>query len=398
MAANLQDDVAAIGVIDAIPKLLEVACRSTGMGFAAVARVTADRWVACAVRDEIAFGLEPGGELEVITTLCDQIRDTGVAVIIDDVPADPLYRDHPTPAQYGFRSYISVPIVYDGVFFGTLCAIDPKPANLKNSTAPKLFELFAELIGAHLTARERYAENQALLLGAQEAAELREQFIAVLGHDLRNPLASIDAGARLLTKTPLDPRAKSLVGAMQESVLRMAGLIDNVLDLARGRLGGGFVVERRPDPVLAASLEQVVAELRLAHPARRIEARIDLPGVVDADGRRLAQLLSNLIANALAHGAEDQPVRVEAVVEDGVMRLSVANAGEPIPPDARAGLFQPFTRAAFRPRQQGLGLGLWICAEIARAHAGTLDVASDETETRFTLRMPLLAVAAEAAE
>ncbi len=391
-APTIADDVAAIGVIDAIPKLLEVVCRSTGMGFAAVARVTEDRWVACAVRDEINFGLATGGELEVVTTICDQIRDTGTAVVIDHVSEDADFKGHPTPAKYGFQSYISVPIRHDGVFFGTLCAIDPRPMALKASTALSMFELFAELIGAHLAARERLAVSQAALMDAHEVAELREQFIAVLGHDLRNPLASIDGAARLIGNTPIDDRARSLLGAMQQSVTRMAGLIDDVLDLARGRLGGGLVMERSPDDGLRDALAQVVEELRLGHPERVIEAEFDVSRALLADRRRLAQLLSNLLANALVHGDAAAPVRVRARTGPGGFELSVANAGPPIPEAARLRLFQPFVRAGAHVHGEGLGLGLYIAAEIARGHGGTLDVASDLSETCFTLRLPAAAV------
>src|SRR5215213_2888189 len=122
-------DVAAIARIDAVPTILEVVCRTTGMGFAAVARVTDDRWIACGVRDEIAFGLQPGGELKVETTICSEIRDSGRPVIIDHVSDHPVFCGHPTPAMYGFQSYISMPILRPGgEFFGTLCAIDPRPA------------------------------------------------------------------------------------------------------------------------------------------------------------------------------------------------------------------------------------------------------------------------------
>jgi signal transduction histidine kinase len=391
ITSSIEDDIAAIARIDAVPRILEVICRTTGMGFAAVARVTEDRWVVCAVRDEIEFGLKVGGELKVETTICDEIRASGQAVIIDHVAEDGAFRGHHTPAMYGFQSYISVPIVLRGEFFGTLCAIDPRPARLKDGQVPAMFSLFADLVGSQLDAEQRLATTEAALLDQREAAELREQFIAVLGHDLRNPLASIDAAGRLLKKTPLNERAIALVDMMHESVGRMAGLIDNVLDLARGRLGGGFVAERRDEPGLAAALGQVVTELRMAHPDRRIDADIRLDRLVNADGRRLAQLLSNLIANALTHGAESSPVKVSGVVVGDVLELSVANAGEPIPEAARERLFQPFSRAIVRPKQQGLGLGLWIASEIARAHSGTLDVTSDARETRFTLRMPLQA-------
>src|ERR1700691_3905587 len=111
MADDLLADVAAVNRIDAVPIILEVVCRTTGMGFAAVARVTEDRWIACSVRDEIEFGLKPGGELKVETTLCHEIRQSGKPVVIDHVAEDDCYSGHPTPALYGFQSYISMPIV-----------------------------------------------------------------------------------------------------------------------------------------------------------------------------------------------------------------------------------------------------------------------------------------------
>jgi signal transduction histidine kinase len=150
-------------------------------------------------------------------------------------------------------------------------------------------------------------------------------------------------------------------------------------------------VTPRTDANLAAALEQVVSEFRTAQPARKIDADIALTAPVAADDRRLAQLASNLIANALAHGDTAVPVRVTAQTVDDAFELSVSNAGTPIDPAMVERLFQPFTRASVRPGQQGLGLGLYIASEIARAHGGTLTVMSDETETRFTFRMPLCA-------
>jgi GAF domain-containing protein len=111
------------------------------MGFVAVARVTEGRWVACKVLDGINFGLKEGGELVVETTICHEIRATHEAVAIDDVAASP-YSGHHTPLQYGFQSYISVPIVQkDGSLFGTLCAIDPKPAKVNNKKTLTMFRL-----------------------------------------------------------------------------------------------------------------------------------------------------------------------------------------------------------------------------------------------------------------
>jgi signal transduction histidine kinase len=387
------DDVgaglAAIARIDAVPTILEVVCRAAGMGFAAVARVTEDRWVACAVRDEIGFGLGPGGELEIGTTLCSEVRAGGRLVVIDHVAEDEAFRGHPTPAMYGFQSYISVPIRRaDGVFFGTLCALDLRPRRLSAPETVGMFRLFADLIGLHLDARERLEASEAALREERRRAELREQFVAVLGHDLRGPLAAIVAGAWSLGREPLGEEAGAIVADIQGSADRMARLIGDVLDFARGRLGGGLEL-RRASTDLGPALGQVVAELRAAWPGRAIEAEIALPRPVDCDRDRVARLLANLVANALEHGTAEGPVRVRASAEGGALELSVANPGGPIPPATLGRLFEPFARASDRPGRQGLGLGLYIAAEIARAHGGTLDVASTPAETRFTFRMPL---------
>jgi signal transduction histidine kinase len=389
MKTDLSADIAAVQGIAAVPRILEVVCRSTGMGFAAVARVTERRWVCCAVRDEIEFGLVPGGELEVETTLCHEIRQSHEAVVIDNVAEDATYCGHHTPAKYGFQSYISMPIILsDGTFFGTLCAIDPRPARLDTPQTIGMFKLFAELIATHLEAADRLAVTEARLMSERETSELREQFIAVLGHDLRNPLASIAAGARMLTKEDQKEPASEILGLMQKSVARMSALIDKVLDFARGRLGSGITLKRSSQS-LQPVLNQVIAELRAGSPGRKIETTFDLTRAVDCDGGRIAQLFSNLLGNAVTHGAVDRPIRVRATTQDGKLELSVANAGEPIPSEAMERLFQPFYRLAEQGSQQGLGLGLYIASEIARAHGGRIDVTSSPAETRFTFRMPL---------
>ena len=388
MDNTFAEDLATVAQIDAVPKILEVVCRTTGMGFAAVARVTEDRWIACAVRDEIQFGLQPGGELQVKTTICDEIRDSGQPVVIDHVAEDADFCGHPTPEMYGFQSYISMPIYRpDGRFFGTLCAIDPRPARLKTPETIGMFRLFADLIAFHLDAKDRLKISEEALLDERQTAELREQFIAVLGHDLRSPLAAIDAGATVLGKMPLGEQAKPVVALIRRSAARMAGLIDNVLDFARGRLGGGLSLVRAADAGLEGVLEQVIAEMRTAWPDRDVDAEIVLGRPVVCDSARIAQLFSNLLGNALTHGDPAGPVRVRARSGDDGFELSVANLGEPIPPETLAKLFQPFSRASGRPGQQGLGLGLYIASEIARAHGGVLEVASSAEETRFTFRM-----------
>src|SRR5262249_24585277 len=139
MAHDFRDDLDAIRSIEAVPVILNVVCRVTGLGFAAVARVTDSRWVCLAVNDEIQFGLRPGDELKIETTICQEVRDNHAVTVIDHVTEDEIFRNHPTPAMYGFQSYISMPIFLKDGFFGTLCAIDPKPAHLKNPETIGMF-------------------------------------------------------------------------------------------------------------------------------------------------------------------------------------------------------------------------------------------------------------------
>jgi GAF domain-containing protein len=217
MPHEFQADLDAIAAIPAVPTILEVICRTTGMRFAAVARVTDSRWVCCASRDDIAFGLVPGGELPVQTTICNEIRCSHAAVAINNVAEDSRFRDHPTPAMYGFQSYISVPIMLaDGAFFGTLCSIDPRPNTLNNPAVSGMFKLFAELIAFHLDANQKLAQAE------RDHARRSERFKAGLGHDMRNTLAAIDAGVRLLAKTPLNDRGALIVREMQGSAEKLA--------------------------------------------------------------------------------------------------------------------------------------------------------------------------------
>jgi signal transduction histidine kinase len=389
MNKTFTDDLAAIARIDAVPRILKVACHTTGLRFAAVARVTEDRWIACAVRDEIEFGLLPGGELKVETTICDEVRRSGEIVVIDNVAEDEDFHGHPTPAMYGFQSYISVPInLPDGRFFGTLCALDPRPAQLRTTATIDMFRLFADLIAFHLNAQEQLLVSETALQQELRLAELREQFIAVLGHDLRNPLNSISMGLPVLLETPLDERARRVVGRIKSSVARMAGLINNVMDFARTRMGAGISLTRSIDHRLAGMLEEVIAELQVVWPDRTIRSDLSLAMPVACDGARISQLLSNLLANALTHGASDSPVWVHARSSESGFELSVTNAGKQIPPEAVDRLFEPFSRASTTHGQQGLGLGLYIASEIARAHGGAISVVSSSQQTCFTFRMP----------
>jgi GAF domain-containing protein len=272
---EIAQDIAAIARIDAIPSLLRLICQNTGMGFAAVARVTDGTWTACAVQDDIQFGLKPGGQLDVHTTLCKESRAAGQAVVIDHASLDPLYKAHHTPRIYNIESYVSVPIVRPGgAYFGNLCAIDRRPRVVSDERTRAMFGLFADLIALQLENQDQQLAYESELLSERATSELREQFIAVLGHDLRNPLAAVGATAELLARRTAEPDLVKIGQRLRASTRRMSSLIDDVLDFARGRLGSGIGVTLAEVADMETALRDVVAELRAAHSDRALNEDI----------------------------------------------------------------------------------------------------------------------------
>ena len=155
---ELKAEVIALGRDERLRAILRDICGATGMGFAAIARVTEQRWIACLVEDRIAFGLDPGGELKIHETICDEIRDSGEAVVIDDASDDIKWSRHPVPVIYGFKSYCSFPVyLEDGSFFGTLCAIDPAPRPVTDDAIIEMFTRYAREAGTILSQAMREA-------------------------------------------------------------------------------------------------------------------------------------------------------------------------------------------------------------------------------------------------
>jgi phosphoserine phosphatase RsbU/P len=382
--------VEAVARISAVPTILRVISEITGLRLALVARVTPDSWTACAVLDRMDFGLVPGQKLDLATTLCRDVMMEKRAIVIDCVSDDARYRDHPTPKMYGFESYISVPIFRrDGSYFGNVCALDANPMRLKERGTLAMMELHAELIGLQLEAEERQRATQEALLDERTTAELREQFIAVLGHDIRTPLSAIVSGTELLASRPLPGPELAVVQRIRRSAGRIAMLVEDVLDFARGRLGDGIPLAMTEVDDLDAVFRQVVAEKRANFPAHEVRFRPTTVPTLRCDRGRMAQLLSNLLTNALQHSPEALPVEV-VVRSEGQLVLRVSNGGEPIPDDVRERLFQPFVRHA-GAGGGGLGLGLYIVSQIVKSHGGALRVASSrEAGTSFECTIPIV--------
>ena len=390
-AEEIARDVAALNRLQAVPTLLEVLCESTGMRFAAVARVTENTWTACVVKDEISFGITAGGQLDLESTLCIESKRSNAPIVIEQASTDPRYCDHPTPKLYKIESYVSVPIVLpNGRYFGNLCAIDPAPAKVADPKILKMFTRFAALIGMLLDSEMARQADQSALRGAHADNEVREQFIAILGHDLRNPLQAIYSAGVLLEKKISDPALQGVASRIRVSVKRMSCLINDLLDFARARLGEGMGVRVAEVEDIDAGLNAVVREFQDGQPGRQILANISVTRKVRCDLGRVQQVASNLIGNALKHGSPEGTVKVSAQAEESDLVLNVWNAGEPISPENLDKICEPFWRHSSTGNREGLGLGLYICSEIVRAHGGTLSVtSSQESGTSFTARLPL---------
>lgn len=390
---SLCDDIAAcvgeIQGIGSVAQILETVAMLTGLGFVAIAHVTDHSWTTCAVLDKLGLGLAVGDGLDVATTLCEEVRTTGNAIVIDHVNESKRYRDHPTPRIYGFQSYFSIPIFRpDGAYFGTLCGLDPKPAALSAPATVSTLQLFAQLISRQLEVERLHAVTSSELLNERETSELREQFIAVLGHDLRTPLGALHNGVQAIRMMHPNAPPPVLLERMERSVGRMSAMVDDVVDFTRGRMGGGIVASLRHETGLHGSFGQIISELQQLHADRRIVANVQPDLCLSCDAGRLGQLLSNLIKNAIVHGEAGKPVLVAIACASGRFTMAVTNEGETLSAAVLPHLFKPFWRPAAGGKHEGLGLGLYIVSEIARAHDGHMDVVSQGSATTFSFSMP----------
>jgi len=229
--------------------------------------------------------------------------------------------------------------------------------------------------------RKRAEEGLKREEAARQTAVFREQFLGILGHDLRNPLQAISGNAALLMRYGgLSEPQRKAIHRIAHSSDRMAKMINDMLDFTRTRLGGGYSLQRTRTNVHDV-LRQVVEELEVAHPQRRFELSVEGNGWGEWDAGRIAQAASNLVGNAVQYSPEDSPVRVMARDEGEAVRVEVHNGGDPIAPERMPHIFDPFVRGGDEARaRSGLGLGLYITHEIVKAHEGVLQVRSSSAE------------------
>lgn len=222
----------------------------------------------------------------------------------------------------------------------------------------------------------------------------RHMFLAILSHDLRNPISCIRMAALVVSRSANDnPKSAYALSQIETNTDAITRLIDDLIDFASTGLGSTMPLTRGPVD-LEKLCREVVDTCRTAHPGRTLRYHPDGDLTGDWDAGRLRQVVSNLIGNALQHGAEAGPVELSVVSEGSAVVLSVRNEGAPIPSELLTTIFDPLVRHAMSesaaPRVRGsIGLGLYIVREIIIAHGGTVEVASTAQEgTTFTVRLP----------
>ena len=413
---DFKKDIDDIGQIPIIATLLNVICQTTGMGFAAVARVTDDRWVTCSVRDDIGFGLKPGDELEIRTTICNEIRQSEIAVTIDHVDEDPQFYDHHTPRQYGFQSYISVPIMRrDGTFFGTLCAIDPEPHIVSSPAVTGMFELFSDLISFHLNAIQSVKETALKLeeeKGFKEALEVQvkdrttelveknktlvtlnkelEAFAYISSHDLQEPLRKIQTISSILLETEsgnLTAKGKDYFKRMQDAAKRMQTLINDLLAYSRTNIASGVFEDTDLNLLLGEVLLDLKEEIEQSH-AKIIVKDMCLAHIIPFQFR---QLVYNLVGNSLKFKSAKRSLEIHItsrIVHSTILNIpnltpdtnychiSIADNGIGFEQQYSEKIFEVFQRLHDRTHFEGTGIGLAIVKKIVDNHHGIITATS----------------------
>lgn len=275
----------------------------------------------------------------------------------------------------------------DGELFGTLCALDPNPSNVSEDDL-ELFQLFANLIAYEIDAEENARKREAELRKVVAESQTQQRFMSILGHDLRNPLSTILMAANLQTLGALSPEKNlEMAGKIIKTAQRMENLIEDLLETTQTVGGTSISISKKPADLTAISLN-IIEEFKIANPNAKIEFYAEENCLGDWDERRIGQVLSNLLSNAISYGSREMPIKVNLTEDCRRVFIQVNNRGELIGEEAKKNMFTAFWRGAKKSvnNSNGLGLGLYIVKQIVEAHDGEISVESNrEYGTTFTV-------------
>lgn len=425
---DLEQEIETVAQIAVIPKVLELINKTTGMRFAAVARVTAQSWTALAVFDQLGFGLKPGDEVELTNTLCSEVRMYEKPIIIDDIASDETYNCHPIPRDFGFQSHISVPIyVGDSGFWGTLCSVDPEPNTLDNEKIRSLFSFLANLIGEQLEthmllkANKKDLRNQLQISSDLEdviqahTADLKRKvrelarsnqelkdFSYVASHDLQEPLRKIQTYASMIAQgggTVFSDRDKTYFNKIQDAVDRMRNLIQDLFAYS--------IVQTQATSFETVNLAEVVTEVidNLSEEIAAKNAIVEVGSLCTIAVQRfqIIQLIQNLLGNSLKYCSPERAphIKISSKTVKGVQhqhmdsdttycRLAISDNGIGFDAAYSAKIFEVFQRLHGKTEYSGTGIGLAIVRKIVENHNGFVSVKSEVgVGSEFLVYLPL---------
>lgn len=406
---RLAYDIEKVNQIPIVSTILNVICRTTGMGFAAIARVTQDRWIACSVQDEISFGLKPGGELKIETTICNEIRDSQRAVVIDNV-GESEYVNHHTPRLYGFQSYISVPIfLKSGEFFGTLCAIDPKPAKLNDAKIIGMFNLFTDLISFHLQSTDLLDQSnfavQELSRQLLESTDENRQYKYISDHNLQEPLRKIRMFSDMLLGAADAEdlqKAKHLAIKISSSAQRFSMMIKDLSEFSELNYKESTFEIINLNKIVTDVSVQLHEELRAKNAILNVG---QLPSIL-AMPLQIEQLFYHLISNALKFSKRDQVPVIEIFAREVAgdlieypmlngtdvkyVEIRLEDNGIGIDKSQLEKIFDIFSHLPYDQVPEGKGIGLSYCRRIIRNHGGYIKAQSEIGHgTSFSIILPV---------
>lgn len=368
--------------LDSVAALLRVVCDISGLGVATVAEVTEQRWIACAVEDRIAFGLQPGAELDLESTLCNHVRSSHDAVIISDVTQNPTYCDHPAPGLYGWKSYLSVPVFRpNGTFFGTLCAFDPQPApRLEQRPVIDTLDGFARLLGELLAREEQRREASPGARGDLDLTPLREQLLVLLEEDLQRPLQALakEASADAAQAQRLQVEAQRLAEGSAAAA-----------DFVRVRLGHGLPLKLTLVEGVNERLTNLLATLQARFPDQTLGSELpELPAAVRLDLPRLLQAMGALLEWVASRNPAGGTLLLRGELDERCYRLAVESRTAVVDPGSLSQVFQPALTEATPEQPARLELSLYLAQEVARGHGGSLVARQENGRLRFILTLP----------
>lgn len=382
MIENFNQNIQDVQSIKILPTILDVILQSTGLGFAVVARVTSDKWITCATRDNLQFGLVPGDELDIKTTFCRDVRSTKTLVVIDYVDQDDKFCNNPIPIQYGFQSYISVPItLQDGTFFGTLCALDPAPNKLNNAKVIGMFTSYAELISFHLDAIEKMRLKD---LEIKKKNFQLESFDFVSSHDLQEPLRKIQMFSSVIleknNQNLTNEVIKYLDGIKNESQ-RMRNILNDLLVFSEYKKSSQEFVATDLNSIVENIRKRLSKEFSECNGKIVVEKLPSVPIMPD----QIEQLFYNLIINAITFRSNhcDLEISISSKIEKGIdlsyekldanttyCTLTFTDNGTGFDPRYNEKIFGMFNRLDKEKHCNSTGIGLTIARRITENHNG----------------------------